>query len=220
MTQTILRGAAATAYRIDLPCQRTGFAPPPCGVRLKLLPAPGAGWAVLAQAAGPPGPLARWLAQHPGIGPVIAPGPAPGVLRATASRLSPAWGQVASYVKVHQLDLAPGGQASWFVEGLREQAVAVAHLLQARPEAPQAGVRCQPLRGTQNALVSRRQFEMLATAAAWGRYEAAPPLDLARLAERHGLPAAAAGDLLRRAEGAIVTEYLFQPQGLAILRQP
>lgn len=214
VTQTYLKGTIAAVHRIDLPCAQTGFTTPPHDVHLKFLPSPATneGWTLLAHAAaGKPDALARWLTPHPLITDVrVAPGIAPKMLRARASALPPEWATVASYAKVHHLNLAPNGNAAWFVEGARDQVLALVHHLESTSKTPGATeVRCRPVVGShQSALITRRQFEALATAVSLGYYEIPHRLDLRQLATRTGLSLGSVSELLRRAEAAILTHYI------------
>jgi hypothetical protein len=209
LTQTYLRGATAAPHRIDLPCQQTGFSTPPCDVHLKFLPS-GDGWSLLAHAAaGKPYQLARWLQPHPGIQDIrVAPGIAPKLLHAKAAELPPAWAQVAAHAKVHHLHLAPDGHGTWFIEGVRDQVWALVQRLEAGQTAPLAAteVRCRPVHaGRSRAPISRRQFETLSAAVALGYYEIPHSIDLRTLANRTGISLGSVSELLRRAEGAVVT---------------
>lgn len=215
MTQTFLRGTAATVHRIDLPCERTGFTTPPFDVHIKFLPLspPQTGWTLLAHAAaGKPDILARWLKPHPGIEDVrVAPGIAPKLLRAKVQELPAAWSLVASYARVHHLDLGPDGHASWFVEGVRDQVWALVQQLDQTSPTPMAPteIRCRPVHGGRSdAPISRRQFETLATAVALGYYEIPHHLDLRALASRTGISLGSVSELLRRAEAAVLTHYV------------
>lgn len=220
MTQTYLKGNIASIHRIDLPCEQTGFTTPPFDVHLKFLPSPadGAGWTLLAHAAaGKPDILARWLGQHPGIDKVrVAPGLAPKLFRASTEVLPPAWADVASFAKVHHLDLAADGHAAWFIEGVRDQVWALVQHLEATKAPVAAGpssgarpaVRCRPVPGDGRATLSRRQFEALSTAVAMGYYEIPHRIDLRTLAAATGVSLGSVSELLRRAEGAILTHYV------------
>ncbi|MEA3136400.1 MAG: hypothetical protein QOJ26_1075 [Thermoplasmata archaeon] len=215
MTQTYLKGTAATVHRIDLPCDQTGFTTPPFDVHLKFLPSPatGEGWTLLAHAAaGKPDILARWLKLHPGIEQVrVAPGIAPKLFRASAAILPPAWATVASFAKVHHLDLSADGSAAWFIEGVRDQVWALVQHLEITTKPPLAAneVRCRPVQGDGLAApISRRQFEALSTAVAMGYYEIPHRIDLRTLAARTGVSLGSVSELLRRAEGAILTHYV------------
>lgn len=215
MTQTYLKGTTATVHRIDLPVEQTGFTTPPCDVHLKFLPSPatGEGWTLLAHAAaGKPDALARWLRPHANISNVrVAPGIAPKLLRATMATLPPEWATVASFVKVHHLNLAPDGNASWFIEGVRDQVWSLVQHLEAVAGPKPMGateVRCRPVSGRREAPITRRQFEALATAVSLGYYEIPHRLDLRALAARTGLSLGSVSELLRRAEGAILTHYI------------
>lgn len=212
MSQTFLKETGATTHRIDLTCEKTGFSVPPWDVRLKFLPAPD-GWTLLAHgAAGRMEGVARWLRPHPGIEEVcVASGIAPKVLRAKARRLPAAWETVAKHAKVHHLGLAPDGHASWFIEGLRHRIWALVELLEATPEPPLAPheVRCRPVHaGRSDAPISRRQFETLAAAVALGYYEIPHRIDLRTLATKGGVSLGCVSELLRRAEGAVLTHYV------------
>lgn len=213
VTQTYLKGASAAVHRIDLPCVQTGFSPPPCDVHIKFLPSPNEGWTLLAHAAaGKPDALARWLKPHPAIVDVrVAPGIAPKLLRARATTLPPEWATVASFTKVHHLDLSPDGNAAWFVEGVRDQVWALVRHLEATSKEPLGSteVRCRPVVGSdRGAPITRRQFEALSTAVSLGYYEIPHRLDLRTLAARTGLSLGSVSELLRRAEGAILTHYI------------
>jgi hypothetical protein len=215
LTQTFLRGAVAAVHRIDLPCERTGFSTPPSDVHIKFLPssASGDGWTLLARAAaGKPDVLARWLRPHPGIEQVrVAPGIAPKLLRAKVVSLPPEWATVASFAKVHHLDLAADGHASWFIEGVRDRIWALVQHLELTPDSPLAPteVRCRPVHGGRNvAPISRRQFEALSAAVALGYYDIPHRLDLRTLAARTGISLGSVSELLRRAEGAVLTHYV------------
>ncbi len=214
MTQTYLRGTAPTVHRIDLPCERTGFSTPPFDVHIKFLPpAAGEGWTLIAHAAaGKPDVLAVWLRPHPGIEQVrAAPGIAPKLLRAKAATLPPEWAKVASYAKVHHLDLSPDGSASWFIEGVRERILALVQHLELTPQTdpPGLGIRCRPVQGDgTEAPISRRQFEVLSSAVSLGYYEIPHRIDLRTLASRAGISLGSVSELLRRAEGAVLTHYV------------
>ena len=215
MAQTYLKGTTAAVHRIDLPCEQTGFSTPPCDVHLKFLPSPTTdeGWTLLAHAAaGKPDALARWLKPHPGITNIrVAPGIAPKLLRASVTELPAGWAVVASFAKVHHLDLSPDGNAAWFIEGVRDQIWAlVQHLESIAGPAPMGAteVRCRPVVGRRSAPITRRQFEALATAVSLGYYEIPHRLDLRALAARTGLSLGSVSELLRRAEGAILTHYI------------
>lgn len=222
VTQTFLKGTTPTVHRLDLRCEQTGFSTPPFDVHLKFLPSPiaGAGWTLLAHAAaGKPDALARWLPSHAGIANVrVAPGLAPKLLRATAVNLPPEWATVASFARIHHLDLAANGHASWFVEGVRDRIWALVKHLEATGAADAKGgaastsaadIRCRPVHGGRsNAPITRRQFEALSTAVALGYYEIPHRLDLRQLAKRTGLSLGSVSELLRRAEGAILTHYV------------
>jgi hypothetical protein len=203
-----LRDAPATVHRIDLPCERTGFSRPPCPVHLRALPEPG-GWTLLLHgAAGKAPALARWLQPHVGVEHVrVGPGLAPKALRAHTTHLPPAWSLVASFAQVHQLDLAPDGHAAWFVAGPRERVWALVQALDAAPHpAPPDEVRWRPV--PSDPPISRRQMEMLSTAVALGYYEIPHRLDLRTLATRSGISLGSVSELLRRAEGAVLTHYV------------
>lgn len=215
MTQTYLKGNIATIHRIDLSCEQTGFRTPPFDVHLKFLPSPvSGGWTLLAHAAaGKPDILARWLAAHEGIQQVlVAPGLAPKLFRALCPTLPPAWAAVASFARVHHLDLSADGHAAWFIEGVRDQVWAlVQHLESTRPESKPKGtdVSCRPVQGDSGtAPISRRQFEALSTAVAMGYYEIPHRIDLRALAAATGVSLGSVSELLRRAEGAILTHYV------------
>jgi len=214
MTQTYLKGNMATVHRIDLPCDRTGFSTPPHDVHIKFLPSPGQqGWTLLAHsAAGKTEALARWLKQYPGIDQVrVAPGLAPKLFRATVAALPPTWAKVASYVKVHHLDLGADGNAAWFVEGLRDQVWALVQQLDGTPTERPIGpteVRCRPVTGSDMPIISRRQLEALSTAVALGYYEIPHRIDLRQLAATTGVSLGSVSELLRRAEGVILTHYV------------
>lgn len=216
VSQTYLKGTAVSVHRIDLPCDQTGFATPPFDVHIKFLPSPanGGAWTLLAHAAaGKPDLLSRWLVQHPGIDQVrVAPGLAPKLLRASASALPAAWAAVASYASVHHLDLGADGRAAWFIEGARDQILAlVQHLrqVQGQPRPKGAEVRCRPVLGDSRAVpISRRQFEALSTAVAMGYYEIPHRIDLRTLAAETGVSLGSVSELLRRAEAVILTHYV------------
>ncbi len=214
MTQTYLKGNAPTVHRIDVPCEKAGFSAPPFEVHIKFLPSPlGSGWTLIAHAAaGRPDMLATWLRPHPGIEEVrAAPGIAPKLLRAKATNLPQEWMTVASFVKVHHLDLAPDGSASWFIEGTRDRVLALVQHLEAtalEPNAPTT-IRCRPVQGDLgDAPLSRRQFEALSSAVALGYYEIPHRLDLRELASRTGISLGSVSELLRRAEGSVLTHYV------------
>jgi hypothetical protein len=185
---------------------------PPCDVRLKALPAP-EGWTLLAHgAAGRMESVARWLRLHPGIKEVcVGPGIAPKVLRATAAHMPAAWEAVAQHATVHHLGLATDGYASWFVEGGRDRIWALLRHLETTPDAPLAAteIRCRPVHaGRSEAPISRRQFQTLATAVALGYYEIPHRVDLRTLATKGSVSLGCVSELLRRAEGAVLTHYV------------
>lgn len=220
MTQTYLKGNAVAVHRLDLPCAQTGFTVPPFDVHLKFLPSPtdGRGWTLLAHAApGKPTLLARWLTAQPGIEEVrVAPGLAPKLLRASAPNLPPTWGKIASFVVVHHLDLGADGQAAWFVEGAREQVLALVQEISRAPvtaadaDTLKSGeVRCRPVTTNPGPIaLSRRQFEALSTAVGMGYYEIPHRIDLRTLAKATGVSLGSVSELLRRAEATILTNYV------------
>ena len=210
MSYVFPRGVT-TVHRIDVPCESTGFTPPPFDVHLKFLPPAAAeGWTLVAHAAaGRPDALALWLRPHPGIEQVMtAPGIAPKVLRARTRALPSAWAHMAAHVRVHHLDLAPDGTASWFIEGDRARIALLAGQLQASLGG-RADVRCRAVQGAADGpAVSRRQFEALASAVSMGYYEIPHHIDLRTLASRTSISLGSVSELLRRAERAIITHYV------------
>lgn len=193
-----------SVHRIDLPCEATGFSTPPFDVQLKFLPGVGESqWTLLGTAApGKVDALARWLLPQPGIESVaVAEGIAPKLLRAQVSALPAVWATMAQCVRVLHLDLAAHGHAAWFVEGPRDRLVTLVQQLQgARLRAvknPGVGPR-----------ISRRQQEALSTAVALGYYEIPHRLDLRELAKRQGISLGALSELLRRAEAALLTDFI------------
>lgn len=200
-------------HRIDLPCEQTGFSVPPFDVHVKFLPSPSsAGWTLLALTSpGKPDILARWLRAQPGIeGIRVASGLAPRLLRARVAQLPAAWALVSAYGRVHHLDLSSDGHAAWFVEGLPDQILAlVQHLGRVAPEDRAAAVHCRPVLGARgSAPLSRRQFEALSAAVALGYYEIPHRIDLRKLAAVTGVSLGSISELLRRAEGAVLTQYV------------
>src|SRR5688572_4931893 len=216
LTLTFPGAAAPQVHRIDVPCESAGFTPPPFDVHIKLLPsAVDDGWTLVAHAAaGKADVLATWLKAHPGMGLAkAAPGLAPKLLRARTPTVPPAWANVGAFVKIHHLDLAPDGSASWFVEGTRERVWALVRHLEVGASkallAAAADVRCRPVNaGGTHSPISRRQFEALSSAVALGYYEIPHRLDLRALALRSGISLGAVSELLRRAEGAVLTQYV------------
>ncbi|MEA3137343.1 MAG: hypothetical protein QOJ26_1188 [Thermoplasmata archaeon] len=216
MAQTYQKGARSTVHRIDLPCDQTGFqCPPPFDVHMKFLPAlpPLQGWTLLAHAAaGKPDALARWLAEHPTIKDIrVEPGLSPKLLRATMVKLPPLWESAASFVKVHHLDLTADGHASWFIEATSDQVLAFVNDLETKQDLPLKAteVRVRPVRELmEEAPISRRQFEALATAVQMGYYDIPHRLDLRTLAKQSGISLGSLSELLRRAEAAILTHYV------------
>lgn len=199
-------------HRIDLPCEQTGFSAPPFDVHIKFLPAPTSGaWTLLAHAAaGRPEPLARWLQTHAGIQQVVvAPGIAPKLLRATTPVLPPAWSQVAAFVKVHHLDLASDGNATWFIEGDPQQVLQLMqHLAATQPVPGKPTVRSRSVQPQGPATITRRQFEALSAAVALGYYEIPHRLDLRALAAKTGVSLGSFSELLRRSESAVLSHYV------------
>ncbi|HUR24441.1 MAG TPA: helix-turn-helix domain-containing protein [Candidatus Thermoplasmatota archaeon] len=214
MTTASQSRQSPTTYRIDAPCALAGFDAPPFDVHLMALPAPDGGWTLLVHSApGKPKVLARWLGDQVAIQEVrIAPGLAPKVFRATLRVLPPVWAALATLVKVHHLDLGADRQAAWFVEGIRSEVWAAAQHLDSRSIGPGAGarqVRCRPVGGRHGAaLLSRRQFEALSAAVSMGYYEIPHRIDLRTLAAATGVSLGSVSELLRRAEGVILTHYV------------
>ena len=214
MAQKYLKGSAPTVHRIDLPCAQTGFkCPPPHDVHIKFLPnlPPLEGWTLLAHAAaGKPDALAAWLAEQDFQNVRVEPGLAPKLLRATVAELPKVWAAAASFAKVHHLDLAADGHASWFIEGAKADILAFVEDLERKQKVPLAAteVRCRPVNERRRAPISRRQFEALSTAVAMGYYEIPHRIDLRTLAAATGVSLGSVSELLRRAEGAILTHYV------------
>ena len=215
ITQTAVGGAPASIYRVDLPCEYAGFTRPPFDVHLRVLPAPANGgtWTLLAHSSpGKADVVGRWLAGQTQIRDVqIAPGLAPRVFRATMAALPPEWSTVASFVKVHHLDVGTDGTATWFVECTRDQALALLNHLEATrdPGAKGANIRCRlALADGATAHLSRRQLEVLSTAVAMGYYEIPHRVDLRALAKATGVSLGSISELLRRAEGIILRHYI------------
>jgi hypothetical protein len=214
MAQKYLTGSAPTVHRIDLPCDQTGFrCPPPHDVHVKFLPnlPPRSGWTLLAHAAaGKPDAVARWLAGQGFQDVRVEPGLAPKLLRATAWELPEAWAAAASFAKVHHLDLAADGHASWFVEGAKPAILEFVQDLERRQGVPltATAVRCRPVHERRRAPISRRQFEALSAAVAMGYYDIPHRIDLRALAAQSGISLGSLSELLRRAEAAVLTHYV------------
>lgn len=221
MTRSFLGDPPSTVHRIDLPCEQTGFTTPPFDIQIKFLPSPVAaapeggapGWTLIAHAAaGKAEALADWLDSHDGIHDVqVGVGIAPKLLRGKADALPGPWARVASYVRVHHLDVSPAGSASWFIEGPRERILTLIDLLEAEPVVPLItnAVRCRPVQPTTlDAELTRRQFEALASAVAEGYYEIPHRIDLRTLASTTGYSLGSVSELLRRAEASVLSHYI------------
>jgi hypothetical protein len=214
MAHTFLIGVAPTFHRIDLPPERTGFSTPPFDIHIKLIPAPDMedGWTLFGHAAaGKPDMLARWLRAHPGIGEVtVAPGIAPKLLQARVTELPPAWATVASFAKVHHLDLAADGHACWFIEGARDRIAALKqHLDLQQTSLADDVARFRQVHDSGNDVpISRRQFAVLSAAVALGYYEIPHRVDLRTIARKAGISLGSVAELLRRAEGAVLMRYV------------
>ena len=214
MAQKYLKGPMPTVHRIDLPCDQTGFkCPPPHDVHIKFLPnlPPLQGWTLLAHAAaGKPEALARWLADQGFQDVRVEPGLAPKLLRASVRELPPIWAEAAAFAKVHHLDLAADGHASWFVEGAKADILAFVEDLEGKQKVPLAAteVRCRPVSVRRRAPITRRQFEALASAVAMGYYDSPHRIDLRSLAAQAGVSLGSLSELLRRAEAAVLTHYV------------
>lgn len=208
-------GGPATIYRVDLPCEQAGFTRPPYDVHFRAFPAPANGgtWTLLAHSSpGKADVVARWLAGLIGIRDVhVGPGLSPRVFRATVAALPPAWSIIASFAKVHHLDVGTDGMAAWFVECTRDEALALMESLQLTRDkgstASKAQCRLAYVDWT-TAPLSRRQMEVLSTAVAMGYYEIPHRTDLRTLAKATGVSLGSAAELLRRAEATVLKHYV------------
>lgn len=201
-------------HRIDLPCKQAGFSTPPFDIHMKLLSNADSTWTLLAHAqAGTADLLTHWLRQHPGMDLAqAAPGIAPKLIRVETASIPAPWSTMIRILQVHHLTLTASGTASWFVEGTPDELEAlVAHFEAQAPtpdEGPSMPLVHERVVNQSGAPLSHRQFEALASAVAHGYYEIPHRLDLRTLAQMNNVSLGSVSELLRRAEGAILTQYV------------
>lgn len=196
--------AGVVARRLDLPCAVAGFEPPVCRVHLKVLHM-GPRWSLLMRTVPGRAPaVAEWANTHRPASVTIAPGIAPTFLRADFRELPAHWRWM-TFARVHHIDLTPDGMASIFVQGTVQE---VERLLDWTRQSPHP-VHERPTRsGPGGPEMTPRQFEALSTAVALGYYEIPHRIDLRALAQKIGISVGSVSALLRRAEAAVITNYV------------
>jgi len=198
------------SLRMDLPAAMAGFSPPPCHVHLKFVDIgdgtgrDGTGLLALTEA-GKTGAIASWLETYGPTEVRIAPGLAPKFLEADFRELPKAWRELLSPLHVRHLELSPDGTASVFIQGPIPE---IGRFI----EAVQSGQPVVRFRKTKPAAepvkLTRRQLEALSRAVALGYFEIPHKVDLRTLGKGMGLTHGAVSELLRRAEGLILTSYI------------
>lgn len=198
-------GKETITGRVDLPCAATGFTPPPCSVHLRLVP-DGDRWTLLARTApNTPTVTARWLESHKPSRLVPGPGIAPKFLRAEYDHLPAGLERLVHAVQLHHIDIEADGTASLFTTGPPEPAQRLASQLRLLHES----VRYRPAAvGPEKAVLTPRQMEAISTAVALGYYEIPRHLDLRTLGKAMEVSLGSVSELLRRAEGTIVKNYV------------
>lgn len=200
-----IREHATVARRVDLSCDAIGFSAPPCRVQIRFTPHEDDRWTLVALTppAQPPA-VARWLEAYEPTAIHVASGLAPKALRATFDDLPEQWARILEKVRVRFVELTPDGAASLFIKGSPDEVQGFIESV--RSEQPEA--RTRQTRSDDDVSLSPRQMEVLSRAVGLGYYEIPHNITLRDLAERLDLTVGTVSELLRRAEGQILTSYV------------
>lgn len=199
------REHATVARRVDLSCDTIGFSAPPCRVQIRFTPHEDDRWTLVALTppAQPPA-VARWLEAYQPTAIHVASGLAPKALRATFDDLPEQWASILDGVHVRFVELTPDGAASLFIKGSPDEVQEFVESVHS--EQPEA--RARQTRSDEDVSLSPRQMEILSRAVGLGYYEIPHNITLRDLAERLDLTVGTVSELLRRAEGQVITSYV------------
>ncbi len=195
----------ATMHRVDLPCTRLGFSPPPAPVHMRFV-REASSWRLLVRSApGRPPIISQWLRRHQPDAIHVGAGLAPSILHAEFSALPSEWLIWVEAVDVHHVDVTADGTASLFVRATPERL----YQFLAWSRADQADIRDRPvLPGWRGSGLTPRQEDVLDLAVACGYYEIPHRVDLRELGQRLGVSVGAVASILRRAEAAVIRGYM------------
>ncbi len=188
-------------YRIDVPCAVLGLPPPPCPltgwvVRTSSL------WSVLAQTpAGRAAHVARWITAVTPAQIYIEQGLAPTSLWIRFEQPFEALSRLLDGLIIKRLEMTPAGTATAFISGPPDRAGRLAAMV--RDASPELTMR-EAIQVAPEAPLTRRQREALSLAVALGYYEVPRRANLHEVAQRMGMSAGAASELLRRGERILI----------------
>ncbi len=188
-------------YRIDISCAVLGIEAPPCPitgwvVRTNAL------WSVLAQTpAGRAAHVARWVTTFAPAQVYIEQGLAPTSLWIRFEEPFQVLNRLLDGLVVKRLEMTPAGTATAFISGPPDRAGRLATMVS--QASPQLTMR-EAIQVAPEAPLTRRQREALSLAVALGYYEVPRRANLHEVAERMGMSAGAASELLRRGERILI----------------
>ncbi len=195
------RDTEGEVYRIDVPCSVLGLEPPPCAITGWAVRT-AAHWSILAQT--PPGRAAhvgRWISTFAPAQMYIEQGLAPTSIWIRFEEPFEDLSRLLDGLVVKRLEFTPAGTATVFVAGAPARTERLVAL--AEQASPKLAMR-ETIQPHADEALTRRQHEALSLAVALGYYEVPRRANLHEVAQRMGMSAGAASELLRRGERILI----------------
>ncbi len=200
-------------YRIDVPCEVFGLTPPPCPMTCWVVRSD-KHWSVLAQTPpGRPAHVAKWITGLIPAQAYMEQGLAPTSLWIRFEQPFETLSLLLDGLTVKRLELTPAGTATAFVQGPPERTRRLEAM--AAKAGPGMAMR-EAIQPTPENALTKRQREALSLAVALGYYEVPRRANLHEVAQRMGMSAGAASELLRRGERILVAGFFDDCEARAI----
>lgn len=207
---------------IEIPCSHLGVAPPPAVVHLRLAPHL-EGWLIyLWNREGVQEPLVAWLGKYLDLEPVRHGAKRPRLVTVVTPELPETWRPLVEELSVELMVFDPAGKINLNLRGARSALRSFLDVL-GTPGAPGEGATevhgIGPVEDDARVLTDR-QREVLMYAISAGYFQVPRKLGLKELADHLEMSEGALSELLRRAEGRVLTWFFDQEVGMGSPMQP
>lgn len=208
--------------RVEIPCSHLGVSPPPAVVHLRLAPHM-EGWLIyLWNRDGVQEPLLAWLGKYLDLKPVSHGAKRPRLVTVVTSELPEAWRPLIEDLSVELMVLDPAGKINLNLRGPRSALRGFLDVLGAAEASVEDGTEVHGIGPVKDGdrILTDRQREVLMYAISAGYFQVPRKLGLKELAEQLEMSEGALSELLRRAEGRVLTWFFDQEVGMGSPMQP
>ncbi len=208
--------------RIEIPSSHLGVAPPPVVVHLRLAPHL-EGWLIyLWNREGVQESLLAWLGKYLDLEPVNHGTNRPRLVTAVTSELPEAWRPLVEELSVELMVFDPAGKINLNLRGRRSALRGFLDVLGATGTSAEDATEVHGIGPVEDAekILTDRQREVLMYAISAGYFQVPRKLGLKDLAEQLEMSEGALSELLRRAEGRVLTWFFDQEVGMGSPMQP